>query len=172
MKPAKFVACVWAVFAAVALSLYMGYRTGYRASAKATDALLTEKTAEINDMAQRLDAANFRLDQYINRLSWSAIASWYGDKEHGRQTASGRVFDMDERIIAHKELPFGTVLLVERLDNGKFSIGQVLDDGPNVKGKGRSLDLSWRMAEELEMLEDGLAVVRVTVLSWPGRLTR
>jgi len=170
MTPRTYIAIAYAVLLSVTAGLYMGYRTGYRASSRATDALLTEKTAEVKDMAQRLDAATFRLDQYISRLTWEAVASYYGKFENGNVTASGRVFNMDERIIAHKELPFGTVLLVERLDNGKFSIGQVLDDGPNVRG--RSVDVSWRMAEELDMVDDGLAVVRVTVLSWPGRMIR
>jgi len=165
-----YLALAWGVLAALTIGLICGYRIGAGVERHAATVMIAEKTAEIQDIGQRLDAANFRLDQYIQRMTWSAVASWYGNFENGRLTASGRVFNMDERIIAHKELPFGTVLMIENTTNGRFSIGQVLDHGPNVIG--RSVDVSMRMAEELGMLTDGLAVVRVTVLSWPGGMTR
>ena len=46
------------------------------------------------------------------------VASWYGDAFHGRETASGEIYDMEAMTAAHRTLPFGTVLQVQNLDNG------------------------------------------------------
>lgn len=43
-------------------------------------------------------------------------ASWYGHPYHGRRTASGEVFDMHQMTAAHRTLPFGTWVLVEKPD--------------------------------------------------------
>ncbi|NCU27939.1 hypothetical protein EOM86_14680, partial [Candidatus Nomurabacteria bacterium] len=46
-------------------------------------------------------------------------ASWYGREFHGRATASGEKFDMNNMTAAHKTLPFGTIVEVRNLDNGR-----------------------------------------------------
>ncbi len=81
-------------------------------------------------------------------------ASWYGPKFHGRRTASGVRFNMHDHVAAHRSLPFGTVLLVKNLKNGKTVKVKILDRGPFVKG--RHLDLSYGAAKRLGMLRDGV----------------
>ena len=67
-------------------------------------------------------------------------ASYYGPGFHGKQTASGEIFDQDDYTCAHKSLPFGTKLKVVRVDNGSSVVVRVNDRGPYVDG--RILDLS------------------------------
>ncbi|MFO8173428.1 MAG: septal ring lytic transglycosylase RlpA family protein [Longimicrobiales bacterium] len=101
-------------------------------------------------------------------VGWTqtGVASWYGNPFHGRQTASGEVYDMDRLTAAHQTLPFGTRVRVENLDNGKSVILRVNDRGPFARG--RILDVSRRAARELEMVGPGTARVRITVLEEPG----
>jgi rare lipoprotein A len=100
----------------------------------------------------------------VSSNSWTqtGIASWYGEPFHGRTTASGETYDMEELTCAHKTLPFGTRLRVENLDNGRSITLRVTDRGPFVGG--RIVDVSRKAARELEMIGPGTARVRITVL--------
>ena len=89
-------------------------------------------------------------------------ASYYGKKHHGRQTASGEVFDMNALTAAHRTLPFGTLIEVENLDNGEKVQVTINDRGPYV-GK-RILDLSYGAAKDIHMVKSGLATVKITIL--------
>jgi rare lipoprotein A len=89
-------------------------------------------------------------------------ASWYGEKFHGRRTASGEVYDMYQMTAAHKTLPLGTSVMVTHVNNGKSVEVTINDRGPFVKG--RIIDLSYAAAQALEMVEEGVAKVRVEVL--------
>ena len=97
----------------------------------------------------------------------TGIASWYGHPFHGRTTASGEVYDMNDPTCAHKRLPFGTRLRVENLDNGRSTTLKVNDRGPFVGA--RILDVSRKGAQELEMIGPGTARVRITILEVGGR---
>lgn len=76
-------------------------------------------------------------------------ASWYGNKFHGRRTASGERYDMQAYTAAHKTLPFGTILRVTNLDNNKSVLVRVNDRGPFVRG--RIIDLSHVAAKEIDV---------------------
>ncbi len=89
-------------------------------------------------------------------------ASWYGKKFHGRQTASGEVYDMYQLTAAHKTLPLGTTVMVTHLKNDKSVMVIINDRGPFVKG--RIIDLSYASAQAVGMVEEGVAKVRVEVL--------
>ncbi len=91
----------------------------------------------------------------------TGMASWYGDKYHGLTTASGQAFDMNAMTAAHKTLPFGTVVTVTSLSNGRSVRVTINDRGPFAKG--RIIDLSRRAASELGFLNDGVTQVRVKV---------
>ncbi|MDA3899043.1 MAG: septal ring lytic transglycosylase RlpA family protein [Spirochaetes bacterium] len=96
----------------------------------------------------------------------SGNASWYGRAFHGRKTASGEPFDMYELSAAHKNYPFGTVLQVKNLDNGKSVQVRVNDRGPYVDG--RIIDVSYAAGRDLGMLTTGTARVGLKVVSSPG----
>lgn len=89
-------------------------------------------------------------------------ASWYGGKFHGRPTASGERYDMHRLTAAHQTLPFGTVLEVRNLDNGRVCQVRVNDRGPFAKG--RILDVSFAAAKELGMIGPGTARVELALL--------
>lgn len=93
------------------------------------------------------------------------VASWYGRPFHGRQTASGEIYDMEAPTAAHPFLPFGTVIRVENLASGASTTLRINDRGPFVGG--RILDVSRRGARELELLGPGTGPVRITVLEAP-----
>ena len=65
----------------------------------------------------------------------TGIASWYGHPFHGRTTASGEVYDMNDPTCAHKRLPFGTRLRVENLDNGKTVQVRINARGPFIRDR-------------------------------------
>jgi rare lipoprotein A len=90
------------------------------------------------------------------------IASWYGDQFHGKLTANGEVFDMNELTAASPDLPMPAFVEVTNLDNGKKIIVRVNDRGPFAGG--RVLDLSKRSAELLGFQNQGTARVRVVLL--------
>lgn len=90
------------------------------------------------------------------------IASWYGEKFHGRRTSSGPPFDMYAVSAAHKSLPIPTYVRVTNLRNQRSLVVKVTDRGPFVGN--RIIDLSYAAAAKLGMVEDGLAPVEVEAL--------
>jgi len=90
-------------------------------------------------------------------------ASWYGPNFHGKLTASGEIFDQNALTAAHRELPFGTKVLVTNLKNGKSTVVTINDRGPYVKG--RHIDLSKAAAKKLGMIEAGVVDVMMEILS-------
>ncbi|MCY4262255.1 MAG: septal ring lytic transglycosylase RlpA family protein [Candidatus Dadabacteria bacterium] len=94
-------------------------------------------------------------------------ASWYGDKEHGNKSASGEVFNRYAYTAAHKELPFGTVVRVTSLENGRQVKVKINDRGPYISG--RVIDLSYAAAKSIGLLRSGVAEVRIEVLSTPSK---
>ena len=94
--------------------------------------------------------------------SETGLASYYAHKFHGRSTASGEIYDETQLTAAHRKLDFGTRVRVTRLDTGNSLVVRINDRGPFVKG--RIIDLSFRAAERLNFIREGLVKVRVEVL--------
>ena len=84
-------------------------------------------------------------------------ASWYGPGFHGRRTASGERFDMNDLTAAHRTLPFGTRLLVRNITNGQEVVVRINDRGPRIRN--RIIDLSRAAAAALDLLQAGDAQV-------------
>src|SRR5262245_15768274 len=57
------------------------------------------------------------------------LASYYGPGFEGRVTASGETFDKNAMVAAHPTYPFGTVVRVTNLANGRRVIVRVVDRG-------------------------------------------
>jgi rare lipoprotein A len=93
------------------------------------------------------------------------IASWYGGHFHGRRTASGERFDKDALTAAHPTLPFGTVVRVRSLVNGKEVDVRINDRGP-FTGR-RMIDLSQGAAKALGLVEAGTGTKPVTLSLLP-----
>lgn len=92
----------------------------------------------------------------------TGLASWYGHPFHGRKTSNGETYNMHDWTAAHKTLPMDTQLLVENLENGRQTTVRVNDRGPFAKE--RILDLSYSVAQHLDVLKNGTARVRITAL--------
>ncbi|PHR93411.1 MAG: hypothetical protein COA69_04850 [Robiginitomaculum sp.] len=93
---------------------------------------------------------------YYNKVG---TASWYGDKFHGRPTATGELYDMDDVTAAHKTLPLNSMVYVTNLQTGQGMLVRVNDRGPFVDG--RIIDLSRESARRLGLFESGIGAVRV-----------
>ena len=93
------------------------------------------------------------------------LASFYHARFHGKKSASGRMHEADEYVAAHRTHRFGTFLRVTNLKNMRSAIVCVTDRGPYRKG--RVIDVSSVVAEELGFKKQGLARVRVEEV--PGK---
>jgi len=91
------------------------------------------------------------------------LASWYGYGDgSGEWTASGRRFVPESFGLANKELPFGTLVKITNLENGRSTYAVVLDRGPFVEG--RDFDLYPKTMRAIGGIERGVVPVRVEVL--------
>ncbi|HEX3376554.1 MAG TPA: septal ring lytic transglycosylase RlpA family protein [Candidatus Acidoferrales bacterium] len=90
-------------------------------------------------------------------------ASWYGIPFNGRRAANGEIFDMNTLVAAHRTLPFGSILRVTNLNNGREVEVRVIDRGPFVGN--RVLDLARAAAVSLDMIGTGTAPVRIELIS-------
>ena len=89
------------------------------------------------------------------------LASYYSV---GQRTASGEHFDPTEMTAAHRTLPFGTVVKVRNLQNGKTVQVRINDRGPYTKG--RIIDISKTAADRLGLKKDGLVPVEIQVVKY------
>jgi rare lipoprotein A len=91
------------------------------------------------------------------------IASWYGVPFNGRRTSNGEIYDMHQFTAAHRTLPFGAIVRVTNLRNGKQTEVRINDRGPFVAN--RIIDLSLSAAQSIEMVGTGTAPVRLELVS-------
>jgi len=96
--------------------------------------------------------------------SEEGLATYYAADFHGRKTSNGEILDMNKPSAAHISLPFGTVVRVTNLSNNK-SITVRINDRMPPNNKGRIIDLSLAAAREIELVAQGVAKVRVEVIS-------
>ena len=89
-------------------------------------------------------------------VSESGTASWYGQRHHGRRTASGSLFNQNAMTAAHPWLPMGAKVKVTRRDNGQSIIVTITDRLPTKK---HIIDLSYGAAQKLGMVRSGTADV-------------
>jgi len=102
------------------------------------------------------------------RATASGLASYYGEGFHGRTTASGVRFDMNAMVAAHPTYPFGTVVRVTNLRNGRSVRVRIVDRGPapSPQAAGVIVDLSRRAAQALDFIREGRTPVRLEVVRW------
>ena len=90
------------------------------------------------------------------------MASFYGDKFDGRPTSTGETFRKAGYSAASLDMPWGTILEVTNLSNGRTTQVRVNDCGPH--SRGRIIDLSRAAAADLDMIKVGEAKVRLRVI--------
>lgn len=89
-------------------------------------------------------------------------ASWYGMSSHGKQTANGEIYNRNALTAAHRQLPFGSVVRVRNLNNGKQVLVRINDRGPFIDG--RVVDVSRRAADLLRMTNAGVIPVSIEMV--------
>jgi rare lipoprotein A len=99
--------------------------------------------------------------QVRNVRSETFRASWYGSEMHSR-TASGEPWRPWRKSVAHRSLPFGTLLRVTY--HGRSAICPVNDRGPAVR-TGRQFDLSRGCARAIGMERAGTGLVEIERLN-------
>jgi len=88
----------------------------------------------------------------------TGIASWY-DLRVGHRTASGERFDPRAMTAAHRTLPFGTLVRVTNLANGRTITVEITDRGP--QDRSRVIDVSRGAAEALGFTAKGVTPVKL-----------
>jgi rare lipoprotein A len=69
---------------------------------------------------------------------------------------------MYKNTLAHKTLPLGKMVRLVNPENGKAAVGKINDRGPFVKG--RDVDLSYGLADELGLVEKGVGKLIMEIL--------
>jgi rare lipoprotein A len=94
------------------------------------------------------------------------VASWYGQKFHGRLTSNRETYNMYAMTAAHKTLPLPTYVRVRNLRNNRSIVVRVNDRGPFVHN--RIIDLSYAAALRLDMVTGGTGLVEITAITFDG----
>lgn len=92
----------------------------------------------------------------------SGKASYYAMKYQNRKTASGERFNQWSKTAAHKRLPFGTMVKVTNIKNGKSVVVRINDRGPFAKE--RIIDLSRSAFSIIGDLDSGILRVKIEVI--------
>ncbi len=113
----------------------------------ATDQALTSRVTrdQLIKLLQKIDGL---LAKEIHEVSF------YADYFHGRGTAFGETFDMNDITAAHRSLPHNTLVKVTNVENGESVIVRINDRGPYVDG--RDMDLSKGAFGEIAHHGEGL----------------
>ena len=109
-----------------------------------------------------VNGVTYQLMPSAKGYSEEGMASWYGNKFHGRKTSNGETYSMYGMTAAHKTLPIPAYVRVTNLTNGRQIIVRVNDRGP-FHG-GRIIDLSYAGAKKLGYHQHGTARVRVDAI--------
>lgn len=94
------------------------------------------------------------------------IASWYGPRFHGRLTANGERYNMNDLTAAHPSLPFNTKIGVRNTRTGREVVVRINDRGPF--SKNRIIDLSYAAAREVGVVAQGTASVELYLVPAAG----
>ncbi|MFO7448319.1 MAG: septal ring lytic transglycosylase RlpA family protein [Ignavibacteriaceae bacterium] len=152
----------------IVITLFSFFYTGCSGSARFTSKdSPNEEQSSIRYGGDKDDTApgTIRTPSDENILeSVTGVASYYGKKFNGRETASGEIYNMNDLTAAHGSYPFNTKARITNLLNNKTVIVRINDRKPDFHG--RIIDLSYAAAKELDMLIKGITKVQIDVLSW------
>jgi rare lipoprotein A len=98
---------------------------------------------------------------------WVGNASWYGPEFNGKETADGERFNSESLTAAHPNLPFGSWVRIVNPRNGKFEVVRINDRGPYQEG--REIDVSYRVARNIGLINSGVSQVRLELLQLPSK---
>ncbi len=98
----------------------------------------------------------------------SGLASWYGPPYHNRRGSNGEVYNMHAMTAAHRTFPLGSILRVTNVKTGSSALVRITDRGPFIPG--RVVDLSLAAARKLDVVQPGVAEVKVELMQSPTPL--
>jgi rare lipoprotein A len=105
-------------------------------------------------------------ESFFERIRTTLIgtghASYYGMDFAGRRTANGERFEPNHLTAAHRTLPFGSLVRVTNLENGKSVVVRINDRGPFHPR--RVIDLSLGAAKAIDMVRKGMVNVKLELL--------
>jgi rare lipoprotein A len=102
-------------------------------------------------------------NRWVSNRGQVGMASWYGNRFHGRETASGERFSMMQLTAAHRDLPLGTKVIVTNLATNEAVEVKINDRGPFAQTWHRIIDLSRAAADTIGLLSRGVGQVEVIV---------
>ncbi len=109
----------------------------------------------------RIDGVLYTPKEEFNHVE-TGVASWYGPGFHGKSTANGERYDQADRTAAHRTLQMPSIVRVTNLSNGLSTVVRINDRGPY--SSNRVIDLSRTAAQELDVVRNGTARVRIEQL--------
>ena len=127
---------------------------------------IAAKMAIPQDEPSVIDKLNNVASTTVRKFTQTGVASWYGRQFHGRKTASGETFDMNQLTAAHRSLPLNCYIRVTNKDNGKSVVVKVNDRGP-FHGN-RVVDLSYGAAKAIGITGAGLGKVSIERVEGPN----
>lgn len=87
----------------------------------------------------------------------SGIAVYYSDYFQGKPVANGETYDRDALTAAHNGYPYGSMVEVTNIANGKTVVVKIND---RMRSNSKPvIDLSYRAAQELDFIEEGVTQV-------------
>lgn len=110
----------------------------------------------------RMTKSQVREEKVKNINMLDGKASWYGDYFHGRKTASGALYDKYMYTSAHRTLPLGTIVEIVSAETKNRVVVCINDRGPYIRG--RAIDVSQEVAEQLDLLIKGTAPVTLKIV--------
>jgi rare lipoprotein A len=109
----------------------------------------------------KIDGVTYTPQEEFNHVE-TGVASWYGPGFHGKSTANGERYDQSDRTAAHRTLQMPAIVRVTNLDNGQSTVVRINDRGPFARS--RIIDLSRAAAQDLDIVRNGTAHVRIDQL--------
>jgi rare lipoprotein A len=94
------------------------------------------------------------------KLPQKGKASYYSNKYSGRATFNAQKYNPATLTAAHESLPMGTKVKVTNLKNSK-SVIVTINDRCACSRHGRIIDVSMNAAEQLNMISQGVARVKI-----------
>lgn len=141
----------------------LGKNEGFESGRDSMSGEISDLRRDVAQGDQHVVALTMAINRFKAMFTQEVTASWYGEPFHGKETASGRIYDMYEYTGASLCQPIGSWWTVRSEKTGQSAEIEITDRGPYIIGRG--LDLSLASARALGMEEVGLEqVVMVPVI--------
>lgn len=107
--------------------------------------------------------------QSITKIGYKEIgkASYYPDDRDGVITQGGYRYHKDSMYVAHKYFPFGSIIKVRNVNNGKIIQLKVIDRPYTSR---RIIDMTYAAGQKLDIIGQNEVSVEITLIDTPKTL--